>query len=210
MTISQFYNKILTELRADPQYFRVSFFGGFPPFFKVRRAPTTYASSLFIRSLDVLWICAVSCKWCLCSCCACRTGSLCFAAWSMRSWPVFRNVSPPCSPTPRCDTAACIISALCVLLSVLCVCTYVRTYIRTRKQFHHTSALQSVMRYSSKTKLIFTTCYIHVVRIIRVSLVTNCHYMSDCSVHCAAGTVNRKQVYSSIKTRHLCSKYVLC
>lgn len=54
MTISQFYNKILTELRADPQYFRVSFFGGFPPFFKVRRAPTTYASSLFIVLIYVL------------------------------------------------------------------------------------------------------------------------------------------------------------
>lgn len=43
MTISQFYNKILTELRADPQYFRVSFYGGFPPFFRVRETPSIVA-----------------------------------------------------------------------------------------------------------------------------------------------------------------------
>ena len=32
---SKLYDKIITEIRADSQYFKVSFYGGFPPFFKV-------------------------------------------------------------------------------------------------------------------------------------------------------------------------------
>lgn len=34
-TISKYYQFILDELRADPEYFRVGFYGGFPPFLKV-------------------------------------------------------------------------------------------------------------------------------------------------------------------------------
>ncbi|XP_065920842.1 dedicator of cytokinesis protein 1-like isoform X2 [Dysidea avara] len=33
-TISRYYGFILNELRADPEYFRVGFYGGFPPFLK--------------------------------------------------------------------------------------------------------------------------------------------------------------------------------
>ena len=34
----------------------------------------------------------------------------------------------------------------------------------------------------------------------RGSVVTSCRYLSDCSVQCAPGTLNRKQVYNNIKT----------
>lgn len=33
-TISRFYSNILCEIRAEPEYFRVGFYGGFPPFLK--------------------------------------------------------------------------------------------------------------------------------------------------------------------------------
>ena len=33
-TISKFYSNIVREIRAEPEYFRVGFFGGFPPFLK--------------------------------------------------------------------------------------------------------------------------------------------------------------------------------
>lgn len=33
-TISRFYSNILREIRAEPEYFRVGFYGGFPPFLK--------------------------------------------------------------------------------------------------------------------------------------------------------------------------------
>lgn len=35
-TISRFYSSILRDVRAEPMYFRVGFYGGFPPFLKVR------------------------------------------------------------------------------------------------------------------------------------------------------------------------------
>ena len=35
-TIARFYHNIIHELRAEPEYFRVGFFGGFPPFLKVQ------------------------------------------------------------------------------------------------------------------------------------------------------------------------------
>jgi len=31
---SKFYSNILNEIRAESEYFRVGFFGGFPPFLK--------------------------------------------------------------------------------------------------------------------------------------------------------------------------------
>ena len=33
-TISRYYSNILREIRAEPEYFRVGFYGGFPPFLK--------------------------------------------------------------------------------------------------------------------------------------------------------------------------------
>ena len=33
-TISKFYSNILQEIRAESEYFRVGFYGGFPPFLK--------------------------------------------------------------------------------------------------------------------------------------------------------------------------------
>ena len=32
--IAQYYSKIVREIRAEPEYFRVGFYGGFPPFLK--------------------------------------------------------------------------------------------------------------------------------------------------------------------------------
>ena len=38
-TIARFYAHITRELRAEPEYFRVGFFGGFPTFLKVPFPP---------------------------------------------------------------------------------------------------------------------------------------------------------------------------
>ena len=50
-TISGFYSSIIHEVRAEPIYFRVGFYGGFPPFFKVR---ITWKSCDHVPSLTTL------------------------------------------------------------------------------------------------------------------------------------------------------------
>jgi hypothetical protein len=66
---SKLYDKIITEIRADSQYFRVCFYGGFPPFFKDKvfifrgleyeklssfndRLNTIFPRAKFMKSLD--------------------------------------------------------------------------------------------------------------------------------------------------------------
>lgn len=68
-TISRFYSNILREIRAEPEYFRVGFFGGFPPFLKNKvfifrgheyeklsdfnaRMSTQFPNAKFMKSLE--------------------------------------------------------------------------------------------------------------------------------------------------------------
>jgi hypothetical protein len=68
-TIARFYHSIIHELRAEPEYFRVGFFGGFPQFLKNKvfifrgqefeklaefngRLITTFPNARFMKTLE--------------------------------------------------------------------------------------------------------------------------------------------------------------